>query len=461
MNPRNQHKAIALQLKRERKLLKRRRQGRAYTEYSAAITKEVKFRKKIDQVIINRFKCEIHEFFTGCGFLDGTEKTSTLINVNKPFNFRENYTYSLNIIKSFVASIMKHPGQLITIDFAKCKNVDQPALFTLQMIKIQLQEDFRKLNAKLKAINRELNIEVVSSEVEQVNKLLLVAGLIPHTTLKNDGLMPVDSMGFLKGEKSRKHYHENRKGAIATGLVRYLNKCLLNHNFEFNDEGKNELEGLISEVLNNAEDHSPLNSYYATANMLSEQKEGNKKSHVGEINVTILNFGSSFYEGLEQTKEENFETYSDVEHLYNQVTDNGRNRTFTKEGLFTLYALQDGISRLKYERDSGGTGTMKFINSFFAFGDYEDEKLGYKPNLTLISGKTRITCDNKYKPFQREGVNYLSLNSSEDLAKFPSKTHITELNSHFPGTLVTAKIYLNKDHLDKKYKQQAENGKKD
>ena len=174
-------------------------------------------------------------------------------------------------------------------------------------------------------------------------------------------------------------------------------------------------------------------------------------SVVGEMNLTFMNFGYSFYEGFEETKSVNSDVYNQMELLYEQVNVSLFGAPFSKENLFTLYALQDGMSRLKFEEESRGTGTMKFINSFFAFGDYEDTKLGYLPNLTILSGSTMLVCDNRFKPFLKDGVYFLSLNSENDLAKLPEKSNLKPLNQCFPGTLLTAKIYLNQDHLNKKF----------
>ncbi len=136
--------------------------------------------------------------------------------------------------------------------------------------------------------------------------------------------------------------------------------------------------------------------------------------------------------------------------MCDMIFDTKGGRKFTRENLFTLYALQDGSSRLKYVRESRGTGTMKFINSFLNLGDYQDNSKGYIPRLLIFSGATMLKCDNTYKPFEIEGVNYLSLNSENDMNKPPVSSHLMNLENRFPGTLIIGKIYLNQDHLKKK-----------
>jgi len=93
---------------------------------------------------------------------------------------------------------------------------------------------------------------------------------------------------------------------------------------------------------------------------------------------------------------------------------------------------------------------MKFINSFFAFGDYEDQLKQYFPSLTIFSGSTEVICDNQYRPIEKSGMFLLSLNAHNSLEKAPEKSHLRSLKFPFPGTLLSIKLYINKEHLDKK-----------
>ncbi|MBK7391127.1 MAG: hypothetical protein IPI23_19280 [Bacteroidetes bacterium] len=316
---------------------------------------------------------------------------------------------------------------------------------------MDFQEQLISLNNRLRVISAKPSFRTIQSKVQEVNKLLLVTGLLPQAELKIEGLMPLTTAGYYKGSTSQKHYSENRKGMIGTNITNYINGCLSIHGYMFTPSGKANLEGLVSEVLNNAEDHSPFNTYYVTANLLGELKKDVDDNDVGEMNLSFLNFGYSFYDGFEQTKTGNSVVYQQMDELYNQVNVGFFSAPFTKENLFTLYALQTGMSRLKYSEPSRGNGTMTFITSFFAFGDYEDEKKRYHPNLTILTGGTQLICDNKYKPFQDEnGVYFISLNSENDLAVLPEKSNLKQVKSSFPGTLLTTRIYLNKEHLRKK-----------
>lgn len=447
----NKQREILLHRKRERKILKRIRLNKTFQGYSSVFNREQTFREAIDRKIIKRFSSPLLDFFVDKNFIQKDKKHGATIKFKSDFSLCSNYENAIESIRDFINAIFSNIGDEIILDFSNCKTADQPALFVLQILRMDFQEELNSLNSRLRVISSQSSIKIIHSKVQEVNKLLFVTGLIPQAELKIEGLMPLTTLGYYKGNTSQKHYSENRKGAIGTNITNYINHCLSVHGYLFTPTGKNQLEGLVSEVLNNAEDHSPFNTYYVTANLLGEMNVDPNANVVGEMNLAFLNFGFSFFEGFEETKTQNIAMYEQMEILYNQVNNSIFSTTFSKENLFTLYALQDGISRLKYEGGSRGNGSMKFINSFFSFGDYEDELKHYHPNLTIHTGGTQLVCDNKYKPFHDgNNVYFISLNSENDLSVLPEKSNLKQLKSAFPGTLLTTRIYLNKEHLRKK-----------
>ena len=447
----NKHCEILLQRKRERKRIKRLRLNKSFQGYASVFQREQKFREDNDRKVIQLFKSPLREFFVERGFIGKDDKHDATIKFGSDFSFCRNYEKSIDTIRNFINAVFSNIGSEIVLDFSACDSTDQPALFVLQILRMDFQEQLLSLNNRLHVISAKPNFRTVQSKVQKVNKLLLVTGLLPQAELKIEGLMPLTTTGYYKGSTSQKHYSENRKGVIGTNITNYINSCLSFHGYMFTPTGKANLEGLVSEILNNAEDHSPFNTYYVTANLLGELKKDANDNVVGEMNLSFLNFGYSFYEGFEETKSNNSNVYQQMDDLFNQVNVGLFSAPFTKENLFTLYALQTGMSRLKYSEPSRGNGTMTFITSFFSFGDYEDEQKHYHPNLTILTGGTQLICDNKYKPFQDgNGVYFISLNSENDLAVLPEKSNLKQVRNSFPGTLLTTRIYLNKEHLRKK-----------
>lgn len=160
-----------------------------------------------------------------------------------------------------------------------------------------------------------------------------------------------------------------------------------------------------------------------------------------------MNFGFSIYKGLEETKEKNSEMYNALDQLYRSLGV----VSFSRENLFTLYALQDGISRLKFEDESRGTGTMTFINCFYAIGDYENTERELAPQLSILSGTTQLICNNKHRPQKTETGNFLfTLNRENSLQKPPDSENLLSLKHDFPGTILSVRFCLNSSNIQKK-----------
>lgn len=420
---------------------------------SKGYEKLLKFWLSQDFKIIDVSDFGLYKFLRDVGFISSH---TAIVNGNlvlpKKFTLADDSEEALLFLSSFFKSVYTRFDGEITIDFfSKCKEVDQAALFVLNTMRLDLKEFFDALDTKLQIRKRNLSYKCIISTEEDVNKLLFMNRLIPETQISNVGekMHPVNTLGIFKVAKPKKHYIENNSGPLTTKLVRYINDCLVLNNYQLTAEGVNAFEGLVSEILINAEEHSPFNTYYVTCNLMKEKNS--EGTHISELSLSFMNFGYSIFDGFEISKEENQSTYQLMDDLFSTVK-SSLFFPFTKENLFTLYALQDGISRLKYKDESRGTGTMKFINSFFLFGDYKDKLKGYDPKLNILSGKTHLTCDTKYIPFSKSDRFYLSLNSENDLAKSPDPSNLRNLKKVFPGTLLTVDLYINQRHLDEKFK---------
>jgi hypothetical protein len=445
--------------KREKKEFKKRRHPRVYIEsYNVKHTRQFGYRKKIDEIIIGRYKNELFDFFKQSGFIG---EVSRKVAIDKSFSIEKEPDSALRQI-AIIHTSVSELGEQIELDFSDCSFVDLHTLFVLRVIVNEYRKKQYDLQKRVYSKNVISQVSIVQSKNNDVNKKLLAAGIVSSITTTVEQMMPISIMGMYVGDKSQELYSENKKGTTATKIVRYINDdCLKKYDFELTFEDRRNMAGLIAEVLNNSEDHSMQKKWYATGAFFEDNRLLNNPSKeiVGELTLTILNFGGSFYDGFYETRLENAEVFNELNQMHDVVRKKPRGDIFTKENYFTLFALQDGISRLKFERESRGTGTMKFINSFLEIGDYEDKDRGYCPLLSILSGSTLLQCDNKYRSFQLNGEYYLSLNPENDLSIPPKETHLKPLNVKFPGTVLAIKIYLNKNHLASKYQNNG-NGRK-
>lgn len=402
------------------------------------------------------FTARKESFFKRFGYFITPGSGSLVVEIPEEFCLCTNYSKCIATTKEFASSIYDYLGNEIVLDFSKCKRADTAALFLLQILRLELTEIIDSMKDRFTHLKLVTEIKLIVSKKPDVVRLLITTGYPVDIKKFNDQneevvqMQPIDHMGYFRGKASQQHIRENRKPVVEQKVVGYLNKCLDRHKYELTEDDKNSLGGIIGEVLSNAEDHSLSDRWFITANFSADLKESHD-SMVGELNITIMNFGLSFYEAFEKTKIHNHYIYKEVENLVSNTKKLNPKMKFGDEQLFTLVMMSDQVSRLKYQEDSRGTGTIKFLQSFIEIGDFEDRKNGYVPNLSLFTGNTHLICDNELKPFLKDTVYCLSLNPENDLRVAPRESHLKILNEKFPGTLLSVKIYLNKKHLDKKY----------
>ncbi|MFV8379320.1 hypothetical protein [Flavobacterium sp. LB3R33] len=446
MKSNNKNKFLLVSLKRDRKLLTRKRKDKKHINDN--FTSVQRFRVNYETKVVTNFKSKLFQFLIENRFINGGEEVLGQISIPHMFCLEEYYNETVEIIGQIIVSIWHNIGKSIIIDFSKCDYVGQSALFLLQILRLELQSDFNDLNNRLSVLNSKIDIKILKSKNITVNLNLLLCG---YMTVEDEfeleeGVTPINTLGYLKGKKQQKSYLENKKGVNATKIVEYINECLIRNSFELSETGVNDITGMIGEILSNAEDHSPFSTYYVTANY-TQILDNKNDENVGLLNLSFLNFGYSIYEGLLETKNDNSELFDELQNGCKILK---MKAPFTDENLFTLFALQDGVSRLKYKDESRGTGTMKFINCFFSFGDYQNTNKQQSPRLSILSGNTQLICDNKYKPFLDDNKFYVSLNDDNDLSLPPNKSHLKDLRYKFPGTLLSVRAFLNKDHISNK-----------
>ena len=450
----NKKREHILKEKRERKKFKRK--GKIYLGSFFNQSNEgalSRWRTEADYKILKNYKFPMHEFLNNYGNIDYKPLPKAIIKIPKKFRFEFEPSVVFIAIKEIRESLISNEIKSFTIDFYKCQITDFASLFILRTVIDEYIKELRKLDKRLHTLQIEPEVIVKRSSNSEVQAKLkacqIITGKIDETKF-----IPISAMNFYTGTKSQSRYNENKKGSVATKIRKYIDGCLREHETRLSPTDESNFDGIISEILNNAEDHSDFNTWYSYGNFF--QHNSKKGEFIGEVNLAFMNFGKSIYEGLLETSNDNMHQFKTLQKAHDSVKKKDFKNKFTSENLFTLYALQDGVSRLKFKRQSRGTGTMTFINSFLELGDFESTSHNLQPKLLIYSGRTKLKCDNKFKPFKKDSGFYLSLNNLEDMAELPSASHLETINHEFPGTLITVKLYLNKEHLHSKI----ENGNK-
>lgn len=359
------------------------------------------------------------------------------------FSFKENYNGSITTIKNYLSSFIFGKGDVV-LDFSNCLNTDVSIFSFLHVCSNEIFSFRERYNDTL--FHKVTKwVKCIASEKDgRTNRYLNAFGYQELEDKFKDGTLFLP-LKLISG-KGKGTYSENPKSVACKKVADFINTSGEPFGVSLTPDSRNALEGFVSEVLNNAEDHSLRNSeWYVNGISFNFNKND---TEVVEVNLAIINIGLSMYDGFEETKVKNISIYNKLDSLYEEHKRQfSLLRHFEREQLFMLYMLNEGISRLKYEDSSRGNGTMNFIESFISLGSFGDENTNFSPKLNVISGHTVLTCDNKYKPFVNKTLHQISLNRDQDIHKLPDNDYLSYAQESFPGTILEAKIYLNKEHI--------------
>ena len=373
---------------------------------------------------------------------------STIIKAPVDFSFEEDNDGSILFFKRILSTFYLSDNALI-MDFSDCKNIAIPNAMLLNLIIWDFKTAERDFNrVYFSKIKKKINI--IRSRHLKANKCLHVFNLLDNVEVKEGDAYLY--LGNQVGVLSKSWYRYNVKGAICTKVREFVNESLKASNAILNKTGENKLDGLLSEIFNNAEDHSTFNKWFV--NGVSFREITDKGETIVELNIGILNFGYSISEGLFNNSERNREMMSIIDAWYDTHKKNELLRwmPYTKDDLYTLYCLQEGVSRLKYKNVGRGSGTMNFLRSFMFLGSYGKDNPKYRSHLNIISGNTIVRCTHDVEPYEKDHRYYLSLNTQKDINNLPESKYLSHTKEYFPGTFFEVKIYLNNKYFTDKLK---------
>lgn len=393
--------------------------------------------------IIRFFSSNFIRHLERAGYLDKSYD-ECVIYAPDEFSLKDDFDGCIRFYRHLLSSFYYGYGDIV-LSFKKCRH---STISAFSLLEVLLRELYLMKNAynSSRYTKCSKDITAIHSDKDvKTNKYLHSFLGLKLPEKENDGSRYYKLR--LK-EGRQRNYRENPKTRVSSEVVAFINESTIEAGVELNETGKHGIDGLIGEVLGNAEDHSAKGSYWYVDGISFSEIQHNVD--VVDVNLTIINVGLSMYEGFEETKEKNADNYSKCQKLYdihkNLFTATNR---FERESLFTLYMLNEGISRLKYKDDSRGNGTMRFLEAFIALGSFGDHNPKFKGLLNVISGHTVLSCDNDRTVYTDGSFKKLSLNAEKDLRRLPDKKYLAYNHEYFPGTLLECHIYLNKDHFFK------------
>ena len=241
----------------------------------------------------------------------------------------------------------------------------------------------------------------------------------------------------------------SRVERVGDQTVRSVNEWLKNlkPSEELTEYGATSLKTVVTEALNNAERHGRLggDGEWVTAGFMAKrlaQINGEMvPKHV--CNIGLMNLGRPMSETLSEAPQSVLDQLKRYVGLHSGCG-------LSDDTLATVFALQDGISRVDQSGDlpSGGTGMMDIVEFANAVGVPHDG--GLDTRVAIVSGKSYVRFSGLFREGQstESGRRLQWFNDNNSVDKPPSHSHVMDLPCAFPGTLVTLRFIIDQSEED-------------
>lgn len=358
------------------------------------------------------------------------------------FSLLENYKESFQFLKRLFNALYQARVQKIILDYSQCTRIDVDASICMDLI---LAEFIHYRNICRKRGLRQLphSIEGRGFNNNQVKRVLFSIGAyrnISGINLSFDDVLPLPVL--INNLNAEKVWAQNE--IDLTKIVEYIKACLKKMNRELTADSESEFYKVIGEVMSNAEEHSTMPARYAIG-FFQEFHENNQ--HYGVFNFSIFNFGKTIYDTFKSPDCKNPKAVQQMEELSRGYTKKGwfRKADFEEETLWTLYAMQEGVTSKEKKR---GNGSIQYIENFFKLRGNEAEESEALSKMVVISGNSRILFDGTYgiktkeNPGGKKPFKMITFNESGKIEDQPDKKYVTFAPHYFPGTIISARILI-------------------
>lgn len=387
-------------------------------------------------------------------------RRSARIKIPQDFSFLDNPEETLETLHDLIRWLRYDRLNTLEFDHRDCQNMDLCASAVLDVLLLQ---GIR--NAKLR--HRKIQLSGKLSRNDDVNVLLKVNGLLKAINHPRSKEIPGEMVDRLRifpirrGSKSPPDQSTETERA-SSELVAFFNSCLQREGYRLQKEKQGTLVDMIAELLVNAEDHSAFDvgrsgpQWYAIGYYKGSTIEGAG----GECHIVLFNFGRSIFESL-KSDDTSYLLKQEISKLVDAHQRAGHfdilvvlaRKVFRKtvqfwqeDALWTVYALQEGVSRFLHTagNEDRGNGTVRMIGFF-------TELAPNGPKMVLVSGRTWIKFDGTYSlgTIMKAGGarRIIAFNAANDLNQPPDPKFVNTMERGFPGTLVSLKFTLRSEDL--------------
>lgn len=368
--------------------------------------------------------------------------------VPNPFSLTTNQAKTMQFLKSLFYALHEDKLAEIMIDYEECDHIDLDASVCMDVMLREFIDYYKRCNRLI--INKKIaSIEPVNWQKDSVRKILFSIGSyknIKGFEIKYQNLIPFH---LIIGDNWSSNVRGDKEIEV-TQMVDYIEERLSEMNHVLTWQAANKLSKVIGEALINAAEHSGRRYRYAIGYF---EKQRDEEKHVGIFNLTIFSFGKTIYQTFKEVEDpESWPVIGRMKELSAKFTERNmfKSREFEEETLWTLYALQQGVTSVKDKKR--GNGSIAFIESFFSLkGDMHHDNIS---SLAILSGHTKIKFDGTYEIEEKARGEFgrifkmMTFNKSGNIEEKPDEEYVTFADNFFPGTLITAKICINYNNIE-------------
>lgn len=377
-----------------------------------------------------------------------------IILVPEEFSILDNPNKSYLVLKQLISALLIENNDSVLLDYRNCKKVELSTQVLLDII----LKDFWSFRTKINQLEK-LKSKIFPSIIgginiydEEIQKLLFSVGsptILNNTEKKFKDIIPY-KLCIHNNEKEKDFQKRiEQKEIDTTEMADYVIECLKRMNKKMTRDKLNDLCTVIGEILINAEEHSTTKYRFSIGYF---KEETGNENHFGVFRLVILNFGNTIYEKFKSEDCPNQDIVERMKLLSQNYTKKNwfSSSEFEEENLWTLYALQEGVTSIAYDKHKRGNGSIRFIESFFNIkGSQVVDDIS---RMSIVSGKTRIIFDGFYNISSKTNINgeifkVMTFNNSENIEDKPDNKYVYCMDNYFPGTFVSARILLNDDDL--------------
>ena len=368
---------------------------------------------------------------------------SVKVKIPCTFSFLEDPEAALDVLREIKMHVENEDIRYVQIDHEKCSKLDlcASAIMDTELIRAR---DRRRGTAHSLSISGQ-----TSDNSFDVNVMLAAAGL-PHRLGLKAFEVPAELTGLFKTfemqEGSASHIHSSKnRNRCGTLLTDYFNSCLKTQGFQLSETGEHDIACLLTEVIGNAEEHG--GPWHATG-FWDGRKFETSSGYAGICHIVIFNSGTSIYESIKRPDSSD-DLRSILENLSAEHEAKGyfskSNGAWNEECLWTVYALQDRVSRYTglprgIDRGNGSVQTIEFFNKLAAAN---------QKRMCIVSGGAYILFDGIHHLVKNErGLQTIAFNAFNDLTIPPDKKYVRALKNRFDGTIFSIRLVLDHSHLE-------------